>query len=470
MQPTMNFTTGKNKNWNYLVDSIFFGAVLTSSFDIFLVLDIGGFTVRCTQLFQMALIVLAAFHILRERKLFWPKGYGFLVGFVAVNLLCTFHTILPKWNLAYNAWLILFAAVVWAVTALYAGRAERMLWLYVLSFYVMAIWGCVQFILGFTGISQWMISQWWMEGFPRVNGFTYEPSYYATYMIMGYLFVQVCSLYGKTKIGGLPLRPLQYLSIIAMVFCSSRMAYIPMGMMFVISLGTLAIQAFQDRRVTAKQVKELIRQAGFILVYFIGLNALMQISLIQAQAQMQAQIQPQEQAQMQVEAEMDVDASDILLRNVGANSDYANITTRLDGWKAAWELFMESPLWGYGLGGISAEAMARDGMSLAEMEAFGRGGVTGNVFLEVLAASGLIGAILLLAYGVVLIRPMFSRKIWTGNGDTIALALILALLGEAVMLAMNQNLLRNYTWLHIAVLSGYLYSQRQLPDCEITRQ
>ena len=130
-------------------------------------------------------------------------------------------------------------------------------------------------------------------------------------------------------------------------------------------------------------------------------------------------------------------------------------------------MFTESPLWGYGFGGISAEAMARDGMSLAEMEAMGRGGVTGNVFLEVLAASGLVGAILLLAYGIVLIRPMFSRKIWTGKGDTIALALILALLGEAIMLAMNQNLLRNYTWLHIAVLSGYLYSRQSFSDCKI---
>ena len=447
MQPTMNFTAGKNKKWNYLVDSMFFGAVLTSSFDIFLVLDIGGFTVRCTQLFQMALILLAAFHILRERKLFWPKGYGFLVGFVAVNLLCTFHTILPKWNLAYNAWLILCAAAIWAVTALYAGRAERMLQLYVFSFYAMAIWGCIQFILGFTGLSQWMITQWWIEGFPRVNGFTYEPSYYATYMIMGYLFVQVCSLFDKMEIAGLPLRPLQYLSMIAIVFGSSRMVYIPMGMMLAISAAILILKAFQNKRVTAKQIKEFARQAGFVLVYFVGLNTLMQICLIQAQ--------------------IPADSSDVLLRNIGANGDYVNVTTRLDGWKASWELFTESPLWGYGFGGISAEAMARDGMSLAEMEAMGRGGVTGNVFLEVLAASGLVGAILLLAYGIVLIRPMFSRKIWTGKGDTIALALILALLGEAIMLAMNQNLLRNYTWLHIAVLSGYLYSRQSFSDCKI---
>ena len=42
MQPTMNFTAGKNKKWNYLVDSMFFGAVLTSSFDIFLVLVLGA--------------------------------------------------------------------------------------------------------------------------------------------------------------------------------------------------------------------------------------------------------------------------------------------------------------------------------------------------------------------------------------------------------------------------------------------
>lgn len=441
--------------WDHVVDILFFCAVLTSSFDIFLTIDFMGFNLRITQLFQGLLICMAVLELLKTRLLYLPKGFAFLVLFTVCNLLCTFHTILPMWNITYNVWLILFVMVVWAIYVLYKNRKIRMVELYLLSFYIMAGWGCIQFILGFSGISDWMITQWWIDGFPRVNGFTYEPSYYSTYLIMGYLIVQTCCLFGVNKIGKIHLRPLCYVSAVALVLCSSRMVYIPVGCMLVFAIIVVLFQIYRKKVSIKYGLIELGKQ-GLVLIILVLYFCTMQIVLNNVAMSTPVPVSPidgQEEIDIPHEPEK---ASDILLRNVGAEGDRTNVNWRLKGWKASWRLFIKSPFYGHGLGGISAEAMLAEGMSIEEMKELGRGASTGNVFLEILAATGLIGTIFFLIYGCQLVLSSILE--WRVNGfqDFIQLALVVALIGECIMLAMNQNILRNYAWLHVAVLSCYV--------------
>lgn len=444
----------ENELWKKTIDILFFCAVLTSSFDIFLTIDFFGFNLRITQLFQGLLICMALLELLKTKILYLPKGFVFLVLFTICNLLCTFHTILPMWNITYNIWLILFVMVVWAIYVLYKDRTARMMELYLLSFYVMAVWGCIQFILGFSGISDWMITQWWIDGFPRVNGFTYEPSYYSTYLIMGYMIVQTSCLFGINKIGKLHLRPLCYISTVALVLCSSRMVYIPIGCMLMFSATVILFQ-IKEKNISIKNgVIELGKQ-GVVLVILFMYFCTMQFVLNKQVPP--APEHPGENQEHMIEGNKEPEkASDILLRNVGAEGDRTNVNWRLKGWKASWNLYLTSPFYGYGLGGISAEAMRAEGMTINEMKTLGRGASTGNVFLEILAATGLIGTLFFLGYGWQLVSPSLSWWKKGNSKDFIELALVVALIGECIMLAMNQNILRNYAWLHVAVLSCYV--------------
>lgn len=465
-----------------IVNTLFFCAVLTSSFDIFLTVDLFGFNLRITQFFQGLLICLAFWELFKTRILYLSKGFIFLVLFAVCNLLCTFHTIMPMWNIAYDIWLILFVMVVWAIFVLYRNNITRMVELYLLSFYVMTIWGCIQFALGVSGISDWMITQWWTDGIPRVNGFTYEPSYYSTYLLMGFLVVQTSCLFGICKIGKLPLRPLCYLSAIALVLSSSRMVYIPICCMFVFAIVVILFQ-IRHKKISIKDGAVELGKQGIALIllfiYFCIIQFMLNNQVVASktpgggQDSSQAAVavspagsQDNNQAAVSVspagsqehfigEEVKPEKASNILLRNVGANGDFTNINWRLKGWKASWELFVTSPFYGYGLGGISAEAMRTKGMTIDEMKAVGRGELTGNVFLEVLAATGLIGTVLFLTYGWQLVAPSLLPQKGGKSKDFIQLALVVALIGECMILAMNQNILRNYVWLHVAVLSCY---------------
>ena len=47
----------------------------------------------------------------------------------------------------------------------------------------------IQFALPVLGLGAPLVKQWWIPGFlPRVNGFSYEPSYLATYLLIGFVF------------------------------------------------------------------------------------------------------------------------------------------------------------------------------------------------------------------------------------------------------------------------------------------
>lgn len=450
-------------------DVLFFLSALTSSFDIFLALNFGGFNIRITQVFQALLICIAIYKLLVDKIICTPKSFVFLLFFTLCNILCTFHTILPVWNIAYNMWLILFVLMIWAIFTLYRDRTTRLLELYVASFYLMAIWGCLQFFLGLTGISNWMIMQWWVAGFPRVNGFTYEPSYFATYMIMGYLFSQCCCFFGIYKIGKIALRSLCYISTIAIVLCSSRMVYIPIACMLAFVL-VVTIKRLVKKQEKAKDAwVEFLKQYAIIFV-FVFYFFLMQTYLnMQAAATLppnQTPINPpnpieniQEPDIQEPNIQEPKKAEILFVRNVGAGGDYANINLRLKTWKASWNLFLMSPIYGYGLGGISAEAMRIDGRSIEEMKQIGRGCSTGNVFLEILAATGIIGTICFLIYGWGLVSSIFNFPGAINSENIIRFSLIIALVGECIMLAMNQNILRNYAWLHVAVLSCYVSQQ-----------
>jgi len=77
------------------------------------------------------------------------------------------------------------------------------------------------------------------------------------------------------------------------------------------------------------------------------------------------------------------------------------------------------------------------------------------VFTEVLAASGLIGIIPFITYIILVIwKPLeLSTRIREHSDSTLLRSLVYSFLAVLLILQFNQNILRLYFWLHLAILS-----------------
>ena len=95
---------------------------------------------------------------------------------------------------------------------------------YVYSFAIIAIFGIVQFMLPLFGYPGLLVEQWWIpDRLARVNGFSYEPSYFATYLLIGAVFIRSLTHKHSSLLPARTLSTIYWLSIGAIVVSSSRM-------------------------------------------------------------------------------------------------------------------------------------------------------------------------------------------------------------------------------------------------------
>ena len=122
---------------------------------------------------------------------------------------------------------------------------------------------------------------------------------------------------------------------------------------------------------------------------------------------------------------------------------------RLKGLRNTFEVFKKNPIVGCSLGGVDAEICYNNGyLSISR-------GAGMSVFVEMLSALGIFGFIFWLRYLYILIYEKYKKikaKI-DPNSNEIVKAYIIALVMEFIILQMNQNILRPYLWIHIAILS-----------------
>ena len=109
-------------------------------------------------------------------------------------------------------------------------------------------------------------------------------------------------------------------------------------------------------------------------------------------------------------------------------SELHEAARRRDIWRASWRMFMQHPIAGAGLGGYWAEMPSfHEGSGvLTPQQAH-------NDYLEVLASAGLIGAVLLVWFAIVLVKQT-RRSIRASEGfqRAVSLGAIVGLAGIAV--------------------------------------
>ncbi|QCT93944.1 hypothetical protein FE773_01735 [Caminibacter mediatlanticus TB-2] len=148
---------------------------------------------------------------------------------------------------------------------------------------------------------------------------------------------------------------------------------------------------------------------------------------------------------------------------IGGTSAHSS-GTRINQMLETFEVFLKSPLIGYSLGGIpSAIGLSQDIIINSQIEAKNFEGM--NVFLEILAASGIIGFLFFLLYLIFLFFKAFSisRKLKKTDYFFILIvkAFVFSLFWELMILMLNQNIFRPYLWILIGMLNATIFVGRE---------
>ena len=148
----------------------------------------GGFTLRPSDLLMAIAILVALPEAIGGLNFRWPLGFGLLLTWVVFVVIFVPNTPFLMRSVGYAAWLFLDVGFVFAAVQIINSPAKMtcVLRWYALSFGAIAAFGLLQFFLPFAGIAPPLVKQWWIPGvLARVNGLSYEPSYFAGYMVAG---------------------------------------------------------------------------------------------------------------------------------------------------------------------------------------------------------------------------------------------------------------------------------------------
>ncbi|MEZ0542589.1 O-antigen ligase family protein [Fibrella arboris] len=292
---------------------------------------------------------------------------------------------------------------------------------------IIGSFGLLQLCFGLIGIDL-LVAQWWIEGrLPRLNGFSYEPSYYATYLLLGfslsyYLYRKKFTIYKN-----IPLYT-ALITAIAIFLSSSRMGIV------VAFLQVICFELVIER----KSIKQL---SLFLTITILVVSFLLIILITNENLS-------------------------FLLSGLGVMGGSAHSSLeRLDGFLTQITIFSRNPLKGYSLGGVSQAIAFEKGVTILSQETIKPYDVSINIFVEVLTASGIIGFIFFLRYIYCLLINTIKKAKTYNKFDINSLLLngfVWSLLFEFIILCFNQNILRAYLWVHIALLNGIFYQIKSI--------
>lgn len=408
-----------------LTTFLFYAGVATISFDLVSV-AIGGFTFRLSQVLLLFPIFVGLVSFVFRRKERLPLGYFHLLCWTMFLLLFIGNTPFLTRNLGYFVWHVFNLLLILSVFVLFDTKEKwlRLFKVYVYSFLLLSVFGFVQFAAGVAGIDLY-IEQWFKEGFPRVNGFSYEPSYFSTYLLIGWVMVYVLTHYNVSIIEPKRLKLIFYAITGAMILTTSRLGWMLMAVIVAIKMCKAVFKIFSEGRLNVRLFAGIFMMALALVVYEFAFG-FQQLSF--------------------------------MLNGTGLEGTAAHSSKeRMNQFDDTLAAYAASPVVGYSLGGVAPAIGGLNGSLVTDQEEARRyEGM--SIFAEALAASGTFGFIPFVLYmGTILIAPIRLVKKTHGEFRPILLSLIGSLGAVLVILQFNQNILRPYLWLHIGILSALYY-------------
>ncbi|MBV8864762.1 MAG: hypothetical protein JO210_05110 [Acidobacteriaceae bacterium] len=305
---------------------------------------------------------------------------------------------------------------------------------YTYSFALVAIFGIIQFLLPFLGVRGLLVTQWWIpDVLARVNGFSYEPSYFATYLLIGFVFTGSLRKNLSSLLPARTLLAIYWLIAIGIVLSSSRMGIF--FMLIDIFLSQLRpwrsfLADFLRLRIASCKLRPLI--PSFLSIAL--------ISVIASGTSLAIENNP---------------AIALMFLNGTGISDTAahSVVQRENTLEETFTVFIQHPVIGRSLGGVSVAIAGLEGVKVQSFEA-SKDFEGMSVFAEALAASGVIGIIPFICFLIVTFRePLRLARVAAPFYTVLLHALLRSLLFAWAILQFNQNMLRPYLWTHLAILA-----------------
>lgn len=416
-----------------LMHWLFAFCLFTASFDVFLVIEAGG-TVRIAQLVMILVCLGALAKAAQSGHILWPAGGTALALWCGVQTAFLPLSIDLWFGFRYLLFLYFTVACFYAVVHLYGRSAyiERLMKAYLSSYVFVAAFGIFQILTPLLHLGSYLVTQWIVhDRLPRINGFCYEPSYYATYLIMGWITL-LDLRFSKAQITAA--RKWRWLTILvgASLFLStSKTAWMFMFLEGGLRLFPIWLRWQRGLRsrlgkgvLTVKVPRWRMVTAGILLV---GLAA--------------GGI-----AALGLAINLNIFLSGTGINNTGAHS----VVTRQQQFEETVQVFKEHPFIGRSLGGVSSRISEEHGVVNDGKTYLGF-----PVIMDVLAASGLIGIIPFLVFVGANTVGMFGviKQRWPDERTKWLRALVRAMIYECMVLMADQNVLRIYVWFHVSMVA-----------------
>ncbi len=428
-----------SRNLRLLLDVCLFLIFLTASFDVFLNLKISGFSIRICNLFMVffsAVVFITATFSGKQLNLKLIGFWSFLVWFIFLSFFVQ-NSILIQRGIGYHLWLIIFFGFILALSLYVNNLAhfEKILILYLQSFTIIAFLALIQFTFALFGIEAF-INYYFQSGIPRIHGLSYEPSYFSTYLIVPWTFHFLLFFSKNEELKKKTVNNLSLLLLTSVIFLSfSRMGIL----LIVLIIGYKSFKLVLTGILTKKFRKA---ELSFITLVSIATTGIFALAFIYSKKFLS------------------------VFEGLPIFSNYAHSASiRLDDFLNTWQIFQKSPLIGYSLGGIAPAIAKMKGYgSLTQEVVKNTEGM--SVLLEILAASGIIGFFFFMRF---LLNIFTSgnklKKISNVLPDNFLNAylyghrfLLSALIAQLILLSLNQNILRNYFWIHLAIVNLSFFS------------
>ena len=383
--------------------------------DVFFVFHLGAFTLRIYQFLLLPPSLKGLLDVARNAV--WPLGFGHLLIWTFFIILFVPNTTLIDRNAYYAAWLVSSVLMVLGITAV-VDTPEKLhivvRW-YTYSFGFSALFGLAQFFMPFAGLPGPLVQEWWIpDRVARINGFTYEPSYFATYMITGWVMTDYLR-YKRYSFRGLNWT--FWLITAAMLLCSSRAGWAVMG-------GWLAVRSLWHLRAKTFPWRAAAIAGAAVVAMLLFVTIGMGLGR---------------------------DDFEVLTSGLGVVDETGSFSSE-GRWNKTMEtltVYVYHPIVGVSLGGVASEIARQDNYGVADNDDVkSTQGLCTTA--EVLAASGTFGFIFYVLYMFTLCRGMLRLR----TDSPISAALGWSLIFILIILQLDQNILRGYLWLHIGILSA----------------
>ena len=425
--------------------------LFTASFDVFLNINLGG-NLRFTQFVMVLFLLIAMAKVLQEGRFLWPRGAGALALWLGCLIL-----FLPQsgsWLIGLQMLgLLLFSvAGMLAILQVYglSSQIETLMKLYMASFVFIALAGMLQFALPLFGLHSFFVGQWIIHGkLARINGFMIEPSYYATYLIIGWILLVELRI-SKARIAtGRLWGWATVLVTVVLILCTSKSGWLVMAVEVLARLAPLTWRGMRNALRQASAGRMTIPLPGRVAIgkWVLGFVLLAAIS-IPAMLWLSGHV-----------------SATVFLNGSGLASTPAHsVYLRLRDTKRTWRIFTDHPYIGLGLGGVPVANAAYYGIHVTDMDV-ARHWWGFPVLLDMLTASGIFAFIPFLIF-------LYANTIGAYRRASLSMpeerakwlrALARAMIFEWLMLLIDQNILRVYLWYHFAMVTTVAYNLEFAP-------